>query len=141
MKRLNLMGLIASAIVLTNMSYADGYLQADIDEMTKQQKFEDDLVLSKIAIKKCIKVGENTIKSLQANLAFITRVESNPNARKCVILEEKIAHIDHLSKSAKRLFENKEISNNKYQEFLSDMKRDKKKLEQNLNTKQCKKEK
>lgn len=105
----------------------------------KQDKFiEDKFIESAILAKKAVRIGVETIASLEANLVFIERLENDPKFVKCVVLKENIKKLDKLAIAAKRLLDKEKVSREDYRDYLNDLTTERSQLNQQLQSKECK---
>jgi len=85
-----------------------------------------------------ISVAEDTLASLNKNLAFFEKIETDEEYRECVVLEEYINDIEKDKKIATRLHNEKKVSFEQYKSYLSKAAERKSRLEQNLDKNKCK---
>lgn len=132
---------LATSLMLTSVGQAGVNLEQEIQAEQRVQQLEDNYILSSILIKKSIRVGQETLKSLQSNLAFIQRIESDASFRQCVVWRDNMSKLEQLGKGAKRLYKNQKVSKKDYKRYLMELKREKSKVSMKINSKQCKEEK
>jgi len=133
-----IMSSLVTFLMFTSMNHANVDLQKELQKETSSQQLEDNYVLSSMLIKKSIKVGEITIESLESNLAFIKRLETDASFRKCIVIKDDLSKLDKLARGSNRLYEANKITEHEYSGYMVELKAEKEKLNKKLNSKECK---
>lgn len=115
-------------------------LEQELYIENQDKQLEDNYIQSRMLANKAKREGIATIKSLRANLAFIQKLESDPEFRKCVVLNNNLKKLDSLAIGAKKLLDNGKATQKDYQEYMSELKSEKESLEKKINSKQCNEE-
>lgn len=140
---MRLKSLLVLAIV-TGISFANAdTINWEIEEQSNiemQNLYDKQNMLALKAdmlINEAIEVGNEALASLQANMLFFKRIESDVAFRNCVVIKANIATINSSKKSAKELLDSKEVTNSQYQRYIAKLNGAKETLDKALSTK-CK---
>jgi hypothetical protein len=109
-------------------------------EVVKQQKLKEmkNLVTKiDILLDEAIIVGEDSLASLEKNLDFLTRVETDAKFRDCVVLKENKRRITPLRESAKELLANREITQKQYSRYIKKLEGKERDLDEKISNQQC----
>jgi len=99
----------------------------------------DKLVISiNIKLADAISQGEKTLKSLEDNLIFLKRIETDEDFRECVILKDGIERLHYSKSVADELLEEREITQKQHDDFVDKQTSRETVLTKNI-TKYCKK--
>ena len=109
-------------------------------EVVKQQKLKEmkNLVTKiDILLDEAIIVGEDSLASLEKNLDFLTRVETDAKFRDCVVLKENKRRITPLRESAKELLASREITQKQYSRYIKKLEGKERDLDEKISNQQC----
>jgi len=142
MKKRNLI-VLAIFGCLSMVSATDAVNLEQYTQMKKKVEVETDdldkLVISiNIQLTSAISQGEKTLKSLEENLIFLKRIESDEDFRECVILQDGIKRLNYSKSVANELLEEKKITQKQHDEFVDKQASRESVLTKNI-TKYCKK--
>jgi len=120
--------ILISLAILGYMSVLHAQNEVLIEDIDKQITIEqsnakhlDDLVTTiSIKTKETLKEGDRALKSLRSNLDFINRVATSQSFRDCVVAKEYKKDVLAKQESAKRLFEEKKITNKQYLSYKAE---------------------
>lgn len=91
-----------------------------------------------ILLDEAIIVGEDSLASLEKNLIFLTKIETDPKFRNCVILKENRKKILSLRESAKELLDEREITQAQYNRYIKKLEDKEKKFDKKISNQECK---
>lgn len=108
-----------------------------LEEEKKEAGAKDDYLESMKLFPVAIKRGKQTVKSLEANLKHIERLENDPAYKDCVAIKEKIKNqISLENKMAEQVSQGK-MTKSSYDAFMEDGKVEKDDYQQQLKSKKC----
>jgi len=120
--------ILVSFVVLGCLNLLNAQNEVSIEDIDKnvmvkesKSKYLDDLVITiSIKTKETLKEGDRALVSLRSNLDFINKVATSQLFRDCVVAKEYKKDVLVKQESAKRLFENKKITNNQYSSYIEE---------------------
>jgi len=104
----------------------------------KTQELRELVVEIDMIASHAVQVAEETLSSLNNNLDFFEKIETDETYRECIVLEEYIKDIDKDSTIASKLYKKKKVTLEQYQNYLSEAGKRKNRLEDKINEKKCK---
>ena len=104
----------------------------------KTQELRELVVEIDMIASHAIQVAEETLVSLNKNLDFFEKIETDKNYRECVVLEEYIKDIDKDINIASKLLKDKKVTTEQYKNYLSKANKRKNRLEEKISKKKCK---
>ena len=104
----------------------------------KTQELRELIVEIDMIASHAVQVAEETLVSLNNNLDFFEKIETDETYRECVVLEEYIKDIDKDTNIASKLFKKKKVTAEQYENYLSEAGKRKNRLEDKINEKKCK---
>jgi len=110
-------------------------LEQEIQIENQETQLEDNYIQSDILAQKAVIIGNETLQSLKANLAFIERLENDPKFVKCIVSKGNLTKLKQLAKGAKRLLNRGKISQQDYSQYISKLNSQKASLKQKINSK------
>jgi hypothetical protein len=142
MKRKILMALVVvSYLSIVNAKDTINLEEDKQEEVVKQNKLKEmkNLVTKiDILLDEAILVGEDSLSSLEKNLEFLTKIETDVKFRDCVILKENRKRITPLRESANELLKNREITQEQYRRYIKKLEGKENSLDRKISNKQCK---
>ena len=112
---------LVSCFSMLNAEDTVNFEEDNQKEVVKQEKLKEmkNLVTKiDILLDEAILVGEDSLASLEKNLNFLTRVETDAKFRDCVVLKENRRRVLPLRESAKELLDSREITQKQYSRYI-----------------------
>jgi len=127
-----LVGLMFSNVAASN-------LEVQVLKEQKEEMLNEQFIKGQILQVKVVGIGENTVKSLKANLDFINKLEKDPTFRNCIVLKGGIERIEALKLGAKKLYQEGKVEKSDYANYIQTLNAKKEKLTNKISN-QCKKD-
>lgn len=115
---------------ISSFSFAEESIDLEkrIEHENASNQLEENLILSNVLAKDAKIKGEEALKYLKNTLAFISKLEVDPEFKACVIVGERLKDLDSLKQKAKAMLDKGKITSGQYKNFLKDTNSQKKQL-------------
>ncbi len=108
-----------------------------IENEQKDIEYRQNIIKSDILIKKSKLLGVETIYKLNKNLNFIKNIDKDSKEKTCILMNERVKILNKSIPIAKVLLKNRDITQDDYNNFMTDFKEKKLQLSKKIKLNNC----